>query len=121
MPSTRTYQSRVFSISAVWTRMCSRLLSGMTCLRVWRLFLETDEFHQTRQLRIFLRDQIAELACRHECRMHAEFLAAVDELAALDCLSDRALERGDDRFRRALRDGNAAPGFQRDVDALLLC
>src|SRR5712692_11677604 len=55
------------------------------------LLLQTDELHDARQLRIFLRYQHAEFLRGHECGTHPEPPARLDEVGAFRGFPDRRL------------------------------
>src|SRR5262245_19041979 len=118
MPSTSTYQARVFSMSAVCSRKCSMWLRGM-CGTLSGLF-QADQLHETGKLGILFRDQLAEFVGRKEGRAHRELFARLDEIRALDRPADGMLEDRDGTDRRAFRNGDPAPGLERHVDTLLL-
>src|SRR5260221_2479663 len=83
------------------------------------LLLQADELHDARELRVFPRDETAELLGGHEGRTHAQLLAGLNEIGALRGPFDRPFEDRDGGFFGPLRSGDAAPGLVRDVVALL--
>src|SRR5262245_53483123 len=114
MPSTSTYQARVFSMSAVCSRKCSMWLRGM----FWTSsgLLQADQLHEPREFGVLFRDQLAEFVGRKEGRAHRELLARLDEFRTLDRPADGVLEDRDRADRRTFRRGDAAPGLERHVD-----